>query len=222
MPGASFLSDVLNSLAALVVIVGGVLAAIFWLIRYRPKAIRRPLSEYIDYAKDTMEEEHEFKLRWGSVFFLSRMHLRNIPKDSSFKIEYKAASASRHLLSKEYFRTIPRNGDREIKLVGKRFFVKHEVEKVYLLETAKPDVSYKKGVRPVPKQNVIEVYNDNPIEVRNYPVQTPQGLTADRFKDSLHLIQDFQMNKDGTVGGVTIRSIPPREASTPGKVILLL
>jgi hypothetical protein len=221
-PPANLVTDILNSLAALVVIIGGAIALIFWLVRYRPKAVRRSVSEYVDCTKNTMEEEVEFKLRWGRVFFLRRMHLRNISNSSSYRIEFKAPSASRHPLSKDYYRIIPRNDVRELKLVGKSFFVKHEVEKVYLLETGRPDLNYKKKVSCKFKPDVIEVYNENPIEIRNYTLEAPKGLTADRFKDSLSFIQDFQMNKDGTVGAITLRSIPPREGSTPGNVVLVL
>ena len=221
-PAANLVTDILNSLAALVVIIGGAIAVVFWVIRYRPKAIRRTMSEYVDCSKNTMEEEMEFRLKWGRVFFLRKMHLRNISKGSSYRLEFKAASASRHPLSREYYKIAPRNDMREVKLVGKDFFVKHEVEKVYLLETGKPDLNYKKKVSCKLKPDVIEVYNENPIEIRNYALDAPKGLTADRFKDSLSFIQDFQMNKDGTVGAITLRSVPPREGSTPGKVILVL
>lgn len=221
-PLTNLVTDILNSLAALVVIIGGVIAVIFWIVRYRPKAIRRTLSEYVDCNKNTMEEEVEFKLKWGRVFFLQRMHLRNISKGSSCRIEFKAASASRHPLSKDYYRIVPRKDIREVKLIGRSFFVKHEVERVYLLETVKPDLNYRKKIRSVIKPDVIEVYNENPIEVRNFPVQTPEGMTADKFKDSLGVIQDFRMNKDGIVEAITLRSVPPREGSTPGKIILVL
>jgi hypothetical protein len=213
------LSDYLNLIIALV-IVGGFLVGVF---KYKPKATPDDSIEYLDAADDLLVQQKGYKLYWGRIFFLRKIKIPSTYTTNTICfVSYKPAATPRAALSKENFEeAVNRSHKKKIRLTNKKFFVQNDVEKVFVLSHVKVDSEYKKNIKVRRIDNVVEVYNENTFEVKNFRIDLDKPVSIPKVKANLEHIADFHPNDQGKVVSLTLGSIDAKDATIPGKVILI-
>lgn len=167
----------------------GVLQGIPWLLGKSPKASGKPLHYYVDYERKALIEEREYELTWGWIFFLKKIFLQNISKDTICRLSYKPMAGPRKALPEDCYVIEKADSKNRIKLVKSNYFKEREVERVYVLSITPVDEStYGNNIEVKYGPDSIEIVNHNEVEIRNYPLKLPSNTTLDETSRYLSII----------------------------------
>jgi len=169
-----------------------------------------------------MIEEKEYYFSWGRLR-AGKVALPKFPRNSTLRVFYKPRIAYKQTLPHDHYEEIEKGSHRSIKLVGKDFFDKTETECVYLQVNTPQGEDYKGNITREDQQNCIVITNQNREEIRNYILKLPPEVGLEDLPKIFEYISLFVKERDSSKGmTVILKSIPPMQGDTPGKVFIPL
>jgi len=186
--------------------------------------------DYVDYQNHLYIRAKKLILKLGYLggLLFSEMDVGNIKKETMiFSIKYETYIKPKTNLPKQCYSLIPLNGLSNFKILNLDFFRKEKINNVYVVFETPIDikeycdnitVNYDK------KNKCIHVFNENDIEIRDYLLRLPRGISFEDIKDVSKQIVGVMPGqlKSNYGDNIILKKIEPRTGSKAGEVMLLL
>ncbi len=218
----------INTIASYVTVIFGCIASLVAIFRYRPKASVILSTEFFDIKNNSLIQQKTYKISWGwgTLMFLHTIKLEKFPSTHTYKIKFKPEGSFERTLSPEYYVANGKKDKTILKIKNKCiakkcFLMENDVTKISVITYGPSDSKVNSKIKVNQTSNTIEIFNENSIEVRNFNLKLNEEITADRLSSCLKDIQELNFNTNGKIEGFTIKTIPPIDATTPGKITII-
>jgi len=224
--GSTFINSFLIPLLS---IIGGfgVIGGIIWSCHPSVKD-RQAKKQYINFEKNELNTEKEYRIFWGRFFF-KKLQLMAISKEVQVELSYTPLTGPQDSVPEEVYTDIidPKKNKRIVTIIDTTFFKNAETEIIFVSETSiMPNLDYTSKIHQINNGYDILVTNENPIEIKRFPVDLPSDFDLGQIP-SLLKYGELKLNPyeyhDGTFQKpILFVNIPAKDGDNIGKTTINL